>query len=718
MTAGMVDPEVGYGKDWWPTLNALEPIEVKRTSIAVEQFLRDPNHPSLNLHPLNGDASRTLYTIRATQELRILLVKRGNIYLLLEAGHHDDIYARAPRMQFVANPHTGFVDLVEPGRARDRALSRGSVTIGDDSPRPLDHWSDAELAEAGCSTDDVVAIRDCRTENDLCELPTELLELVVEIMELTPEQWRTPSNDTEGASESRLRFSLVEHGALSGFTKLLTPEQASAIVAAPIEDWMVFLHPDQRSVVTKRFTGPARVRGSAGTGKTVVALHRAAELAERYRADGGRILFTTFINSLPPVLAHLYERIPGTDVDEVDFVNVDKLASTLCRESGDNTPTDVGAINSAFAAAWKSVVTSGSPIDSSGLTRNYLREEITAVIKGRGLSVLDDYLDLERIGRSTRFTRPLREQAWALEERWADEMQRRSTVDFVDRVVLARDLAQTQRPRYRAAIIDEAQDITLVGLQLVQALVNGVAGTDQHDGLLIVGDGAQRIYPGGFTLRQAGVEVRGRTTVLRVNYRNTREVIDAAMAVTGAGDVDDLGDTYQRRDEHADALRDGIRPRLAIAASFHDELRFVADEINRLLADDALDYGDIAVALATNTRADAAFESLRLAGIPCQKLDRYDGTPTSAVKVGTHHRIKGLEFKIVFLPGLGAEDFPRRRGTGQDADEHAEYEARSLSQLFVAMTRARDLLYLTSTGDPADAIANALDNFDLVETDA
>src|SRR5690606_35662564 len=115
-------------------------------------------------------------------------------------------------------------------------------------------------------------------------------------------------------------------------------------------------------------------------------------------------------------------------------------------------------------------------------------------------------------------------------------------------------------PTYRAAIIDEAQDLTLVGLQLVRALVNGPDGTDRPDGLQIVGDGAQRIYPGGFTLRQAGIEVRGRTAVLRMNYRNTREIMGAAMAVAGNQPVDDLGERFERKDAEAIALRSGIRP--------------------------------------------------------------------------------------------------------------------------------------------------------------
>lgn len=712
----LAGPEVGYGKNWWPTLNALEPIETSRTCTAVEQFLKDPNHPSLNLHPLEGDRTGRLHTIRATKELRILLAKEGNVYLLLEAGHHDDIYNRAPRMQFVANPHTGFVDLVEPTAPApdvDEPTVQPATTAGAERPRPLDHWTDGDLAEAGCSPTQVDLIRECRTENDICELPTELFELVLEIMELTPEQWRNPPMDEEAEAERRLRFSLVEHGALAGFTKLLGADEAARIVAAPIEDWMVFLHPDQRTAVIRRYEGPARVRGSAGTGKTVVGLHRAAELADRYPDDPQKVLFTTFINSLPPVFEHLYERIPGTRRGDVAFINVDKLASAVCKTSRVSCVTDRNAINAAFASAYKATVKPGSPIANARLTRQYMREEIQAVIKGRGIKSLDEYLDVERTGRSTRFGRPLREQAWELHEAWNEQMAKRGTVDFADRIHLAMLLAQSQPPRYRAAIIDEAQDITMIGLKFVQALVNGSEGVDRSDNLLIVGDGAQRIYPGGFTLRQAGVEVRGRTTVLRVNYRNTREVIGAAMAATGAGEVDDLGDTYRRGDEQASAGRGGARPRLVMCNSFADEMDFIAREINRIVADEALGYGDIGIAVSTNDKAKGAQSALKHAGIPCLPLESYKGVPTPEVKVGTHHRIKGLEFKVVFLPSISGHEFPRAQTTGQDDDEYAEQRERQISQLFVAMTRARDLLYVTSAGNPSDLIAQCAERFEL-----
>lgn len=706
----MGEPEVGYGKDWWPSLTALVPVEMHRVGDAVVRFIANPDHPGLNLHPIKAPRSRGMYSFRASDELRVLLHKQGNTYLLLEAGHHDDVYARAQRLAFVDNPHTGFIGVIEQV-APDRPTAVVEVAPVDDAPRPLDHWSDAELREAGLTDELIGEVRACRTENDLCSLPTAAFELVVEILDKSPEQWRNPPIDAEAAAEATLRSTLEQHGVLAGFTRLFDAEEAQRVLTAPIEDWMVFLHPDQRGAVLRRYEGPSRVRGSAGTGKTVVALHRAAELARRYRGEGP-ILFTTFVASLPPVFQHLYERIPGTRPGEVEFVNVDKLASTICGEAGVRLRVDVQASDAAMASAWKQTA-AVSTLTKAGMTRGYAQEEIAAVIKGRGLASVDQYLDLERTGRRMPLSRSMRVAVWELFEAYQSQLAVRRVVDFADRVGSALEIASSGEPRYRAAVIDEAQDISLVGLQFVRALVNGTAVADRPDGLVIVGDGAQRIYPGGYTLRQAGIEVRGRTTVLRVNYRNTREVIGAAMAVAGDASVDDLGDEYRRAESGADAIRTGPRPLLVQAASEDDELADIAGRIVAVVDDVTIGFGDIAVAAATNPLADKAVAALRQAGVPVQLLQHYDGTPTAAVKVGTHHRIKGLEFKQVYLPFLSAGKFPVVPAGVKDLDERREHEERSLSQLFVAMTRARDQLVVTCTGDPADALLGALDRFDL-----
>ena len=704
--------QVAYGREWWPSLTRLDPGALGRVADAMRLFEKDPANRGLNLEMLQGD--RRLHSIRASQSIRILLAKEGNTYVFLEAGQHDDVYQRASRMRFVANPTTGFVGLVafaateadertEPERPRIIDYARGV----------LDHWSDAELREVGFDDRQIELLRGCGDEDGLCllDMPGDRIEQAIDLLELTPEQWRTPSLDPEAEAEERVRAAIT--ASPESFSPLFSAAEAVAIATAPIEDWMVFLHPDQRQAAIRHHAGPARVRGSAGTGKTVVGIHRAAHLARTLAEDEGPILFTTFIKSLPPVFESLFHRLPGVPDQRVEFINLDRLAHRICAEAGDRPTINPRDVDAAFATAFKQVVTPGSPL--AGFTREYLRAEVTSVIKGRGLRSIDEYLGIERTGRRTRFTEPQRRQAWHLREAWDQQMAARRVIDFPDVVLRARDHARRRpQPTYRAAIIDEAQDLTLVGLQLIRALVNGPDGLDRPNALLILGDGAQRIYSGGFTLRQAGVDVRGRTTVLRTNYRNTRQIIGAAMAVAGGQVVDDLGDESRRGDADANAVREGIPPVLKTCSSATEELEFITRQIAELVATGAISPGDIAVAAATNHEVDDVATALRAAGHATQDLRDYQGVPTPAVKVGTHHRIKGLEFKVVFLPFLGIGQFPRARQPGQDDNEYQEQRDLAVSQLFVAMTRARDGLFLTCTGDPSSVLEPGLEVLELL----
>lgn len=713
----IVEPRVSFHEGYHSSLAKLDPTDAHRVNDALLLFLRDPNHPSLNLHPVEG-AAKGFMSLRASQELRVIVYQRGNTFVWLFADHHDAAYQRAVRMRLVIEPDQGLTIIGMSGTGGEPAcgtsLAREDPSTPDAPPdrRLLDHWTDAELEQAGFGEEERSQLRDLAVPDDALALigvwDEDRVARVLEMIELTPELFFAPAltgADEDKGAETRLQDAITRFGALAGLSPLFDEEELERIAAAPIEEWMLFLHPDQRSLVQREFAGPARVRGAAGTGKTVVALHRAAALCKRYPGEEDRILVTTFIKSLPPVLERLFGRLPNGDPDRVEFINVDKLAYRICQEAGQRPRLDVRAIDAAFAAAFRSTVTAGSPLERAGLTRDYLKEEIRAVIKGRGVAQLDTYLELRRTGRRTQFGAAMRAQTWELKEAWDAEMAKRDTVDFHDVVLRARDLArQRTSPTYRAVIVDEAQDLTLAALQMLRALANG-GGPDRPDGLFIVGDGAQRIYPGGFTLRQAGVEVRGRTAVLSVNYRNSREIYRAAVAVAGADLIEDLDEEYQRGEEPALVNRSGAPVELLAAADPDEEIKMIFRRIETLMECDApVGPGDIGICCATNQRANEVRRAVDRAGFAAQDLAHYDGTPNDMIKVGTHHRAKGLEFKVVVLPGLTEGKFPRPPAPGMSEGEYADQLALQMSALFVAMTRARDLLILTCHGDPSPVL--------------
>ena len=731
--AQVVAEELSFDTKFLQSLARLEPVESSRVLRAVDQYSKDPNSPGLSLELLSGiSGKQRLWSIRASQELRVLIARQGNTTVFLRAGHHDAVYDLANKSAFVV-PEAG-----EPGLV---AITSGVTDLDGEhlgglqppttsSQEPagrsiLEHWSTSELENAGFDTEEIERLRTATADTLLDiwpDIDENSLELVLELTELAPEAWANRSLlEDEDAADERFRTAIVERGALSGLSSVLTASEVERLAAAPIEEWMIFLHPDQRALVKRSFNGPARVRGSAGTGKTVVALHRAAalakQLAELPLSERKPILFTTFVNNLPPVFENLYERLPTAVSGVVEFTNVDKLARQICVEAGQTPTIDPQVVNSTFAKAFDAVVVPGTPLHAAELTRNYLREEVTAVIKGRGVDSVDEYLQMDRTGRGTRFSEAMRRQSWQLRQEWDRLLSERGVSDFPDIIRRARDLSR-RRPEamFSHAIVDESQDLTLVGLQMIRSLVNGPGGTDVDDGLFIVGDGAQKIYPGGFTLGQAGIDVRGRSTVLRTNYRNTRQIIETAMACTGDQAVNDLGDEYARGDADAEALRDGVDPVLVLADDFGSSIDFVAEQIQLLSQAGGLGLGDVGVCAPSNRLVKSTMTELKRAGLDSQDLAKFDGRGNDLVKVGTFHRAKGLEFKIVFLLGMSAGSFPSPRLAGQAEAEYADQRSLQISQLFVAMTRARDGLFVVCDGEPSQVVADAIEQFELVET--
>ena len=649
------------------------------------------------------------------------MAREGPIGVVLFAGEHKAVYELADKSAFVV-PKTGaprLIRLTTNDDSVDDLVSTHTDPLSNDDlgPSILEHWTNAELNRIGFDENEVAILRDVYDEDALLERwsNAEKLDLVIECREKSPEQIFQPEMFTDDRA-TNFRDAIVERGALSGLSSLLNAEELSRLLAGPIEEWMLFLHPEQRSIVDRDYNGPARVRGSAGTGKTVVAIHRAAVLASRNSAQATpTVLFTTFIKSLPPVFKNLYQRLPNAVSGGVEFVHVDRLANRVCRDAGIEPVLEPALIDRAFDAAWADVVRPGTPLRSSRLTKYYLRDEVREVIKGRGIDTLEEYLAMERTGRRTRFTPAMRRQTWELREEWDKRLAAAGVKDFPDVVRMARDFARgLPEPTYQSAIVDEGQDFTLVGLQFVQALVTSVGQPDPPNGLFIVGDGAQKIYPGGFTLAQAGIDVRGNSSVLRVNYRNSHEIITAAMACTGSEQVYDLEEAYRRGDDEVRGVttREGVRPCLVRGGDFGAQIQFIADTATRLSGSANLDLGDIGVLAPTNELADLARGGLQAVNVACQPLTAFDGTPTSRIKTGTFKRGKGLEFKVVFLLGLGVDSFPGPRRPWQTAEEYEERRVLETTELFVAMTRARDGLFLVCDDEPCDAIYEGLEHLD------
>ncbi|MFI0895007.1 UvrD-helicase domain-containing protein [Streptomyces sp. NPDC020983] len=457
---------------------------------------------------------------------------------------------------------------------------------------------------------------------------------------------------------------------------------------APIEQWMTLLHPDQAALVRRNWAGPARISGPAGTGKTVVALHRTAHLAQR---TTGRVLYVTFASNLPRVQQTFLASLAPHVADRVDFHSLHAWALDYLRSQGVQVNLNAEKAETAFSLAWRRVGRESALVDLVPQPQ-YWHDEITYVIKGRGVATFDDYVIVRRPGRYTMLRRHHKEAVWALYEAYESNRTERGVHDFND--VLSLALAEVRggaRPPYAAVIADEVQDLTLVGAKLLYALVGNAP-----NGLLLVGDGQQAVYPGGFRLSDAGIEVRGdRGQVLRMNYRNRKEILEAGLDGVAEDSFEDIdGERLSGRRDVEVTYQEGAVERGEWPTSEeHDEVL-----VEALSSLDVEQQADSAVLCSSKRLLEHYQRLLTRSGIPVVLLERYDGRSVPGVKLGSYQRSKGLEFKRVYLPRYDAA-IPKGGGNAEADRERRELARR---QLFVATTRARDFLW-TGSVTPTDS---------------
>ena len=454
-----------------------------------------------------------------------------------------------------------------------------------------------------------------------------------------------------------------------------------AAATEAVEGWMTSLHPDQARLARRSFSGPARVRGAAGTGKTAVALHRAAYLA---RTTADRVLVTSYVRTLPRVLSGMMQQLAPDVADRIEFTSVHALARRILAERRGEQDIDPRQADDVFRELWVRLG-ADTPLVTIDPAHQYWLEELHHVIKGRGLTRFEEYEDLPRTGRRRPLNRDQRAAMWRLYVAYEQELRRRGILDYDD-IVLEAEASLLAEPleRYDAVIVDEAQDLSCAALRMLHLLVG-----DRPDGLLLVADGRQSIYPGGWTLAEAGISIAGRGAVLTTNYRTTAEIADFAAAILHGDTALDLEGAPD--DAASSSLRHGPEPvrrtfesRALHDASFLEHVRGIIAAGGRL--------GDIGVLALSNLVAQEAAAALEEAGIRTVELERYDGTPVDAVKVGTIKRAKGLEFTDVLVVRTPLHLVQPIVG---DIDPGI-IERRDLQrrELYVAMTRAREHVWV------------------------
>nr|WP_232328137.1 UvrD-helicase domain-containing protein [Kibdelosporangium sp. MJ126-NF4]CEL17791.1 putative DNA helicase [Kibdelosporangium sp. MJ126-NF4]CTQ90985.1 putative DNA helicase [Kibdelosporangium sp. MJ126-NF4] len=472
----------------------------------------------------------------------------------------------------------------------------------------------------------------------------------------------------------RLRVTLPERtpGPVGMFDEgELTVDQVEAAQRRPFESWLTFLHPHQQALVTRDYGGPARISGPAGTGKSVVALQRLRHLARR---TTGPLLFTTFVRTLPTVQEELFRQLAPELDGRVEFTNLHAWIRSFLVSRGRQVDVQLRRIDDAFSRAWMVHRDALEPLEEYG----YWQTEVDRVIKGRGVRSRDEYIKMVRRGRTLRLDARTRAVVWELYKTYQDNLRQRKAHDFNDMIEIGlAELAEQPLDKpYDAVVVDEVQDITLVGLRFL----NQLAGAGRNR-LLLVGDGQQQVYPGGWRLSDAGIPIQGRGAVLRVNYRNRAKVLEFAQRFDARNQVDDLdgGAGVALRDvELANSggqvqrWQGSVRE---LPVALMEAVRTLPVPVNRT-----------ALIVFQRRHLDACEKILHSAGISTLPLEYYRGAADELLKTGTVHRAKGLDFQAVLVVQFDSDD------AGEKASEQEHRDLRGRQHL-VAATRARDFLW-------------------------
>ena len=536
-----------------------------------------------------------------------------------------------------------------------------------------------------------------------------------------------PSRDVAAEpTDADLIAGLRTRAARSTFTWLESDEDLRrAIEGLSFAEWQLFLHPQQRALVERRANGPMRVSGGAGTGKTVIAVHRAVELAKRDKAGGQepRILLTTYTRNLADDLrrqvAQLEPRLPFTETLSEPGVMVsglDRVARMILQQAGARiSPIAQAVIGQPRGRVltyprenvWQEVLTlMGDELPERLRSADFLESEYELIVLPQRVTTLKQYLRVRRPGRGVALDRSKRAAVWKAMERYRDRSADLGVTSFDEQLALAAAWLDqeaalgTPRP-FRHVLVDEAQDLTPAHLQLLRALVE-----PGPDDLFLAEDSHQRIYGKKITLSHYGIQVRGRSRRLTRNYRTTRQNLDVAFGILDPGTYEDM--EGQAEEHHYVSPRSGPEPLLLHATDRADELSKAAELLTVWLEQDR-DSEDsapesIAILVRDRYQRDAVANGLAQHGIEVRAVDR-EAAGRGRPVVMTMHRAKGLEFRKVLLFDVSKNAIPRPLRDQQYSDaDRDDALLRERSLLYVAATRARDQLAISWSGEASPLI--------------
>ena len=656
--------------------------EQKAAKTTAFDLQLDPASPGMQFHRVERAKDRCFWSVRVNEDIRLIVHRTDRSLLLCYVDHHDVAYSWAERRRLSVHPKTGAAQLVEIKETiREITVPKYVETRLETGAKPpvFADFSDDDLLSYGVPSEWLGEVREAN-EDTLLELalhlPSEAAEALLSLaVGETPEVAPTivAGADPFDHPDAQRRFRVMSN-----------IEELERALSYPWDKWAVFLHPAQRELVERSFNGPARVSGSAGTGKTVVALHRAVYLA-RSMPDA-RVLLTTFSDTLAHALKAKLVSLISNEPHLGERLEVHSMQAIGMRlyELNFGRPSIVSE-----EIIERLLLDAARKTEAERFSRRFVMNEWLEVVDAWQLGTWEDYRDVRRLGRKTRLPAKQRAALWDVFSRVQSILKDRNLITYSQLFSQLASWFESKPSPFEFVVVDESQDVSVAQLRFLAAL-----GAGRPNSLFFAGDLGQRIFQQPFSWKALGVDVRGRSRTLRINYRTSHQIRTQADRLLDQELADVDGNSEQRRGTIS--VFNGPAPVIRILDSRDGEINTVSQWLAERLGEGAApdEIGIFVRSAAEIERARAAAEK---AGIPFRILDERLGVTSGYASVSTMHLAKGLEFRSVAVMACDDEVIPLQERIEAIADEADLEEVYNTERhlLYVACTRARDNLLET-----------------------
>ena len=625
-------------------------VQKKLTSL-FRKFEEDSKQASIHLEkiqPLAKDPK--VRSARVGDDYRAIVIapEKGDVFMVVHVDHHDEAYRWCANKLFEASTSTGGLQVIDLDFVEDSAKRVEDQNQSEQhNTYCLTNLSDEELFSAGVPSQLLPSVRAITSDKEFDAVAQYLPEEAKQVlygyvcgMELDEAIEEMLGDLPENKPEDKDDFSKLVSAPNLDMVVIDDIDQLIAAQSSEITKWRTFLHPYQKALVNWNTPGPIKVTGAAGTGKTVVLIHRAVRLAKEL-STGQKLLITTFTTNLALTIKGLIQDFSPDVANKIEVVNLHKLARDICLQGNNKIAF---AENDQLESLWQQVF---SQLEWQGLfSQKFIKEEYYKVIEGKDVRSLEQYLLVSRTG-CDRLVKKQRQLIWPYFELFSTKLVQSNLSTYERSLIQAREvLLNNDFDKYRHVLVDELQDFSLSALKLISCLCD--IGGENLNTLYLTGDGHQRLYSNlPVSLKSAGIDILGRAKRLKINYRNSEQIREFSQSLIKGINVDDLDGGYSETTGDI-AVMKGDKPFIVDCPDYCCVANTVVDYINKLISEYGLSNHEICITSKKQVilnKLDS--ENIKMFELESNKTD--PGKIIPGVRVSTKKRVKGLEYKAVVV---------------------------------------------------------------------